>query len=83
MTEAEERKLAADITRGIATGVAVIPVAGPALGAGLNLIATLIEKLGASKAEETLKALVANPAPLITQADLDAQTRAVIDELEG
>ena len=81
MTEAEERKLAADITRGIAGGVAVIPVAGGPLAAGLNLIATLIEKLGASKAEETLKALVSNPAPLITQADLDAQTRSVIDEL--
>ena len=88
MSEAEDRKLAADVTRaiggGIAAGIGVaVPGLGPVLGAGVSLAAKLIEELGVSKAEEKLKALVDNPAPLITKSDLDAQTASVIEELGG
>lgn len=82
MSEAEDRKVAADVIRGIGAGVgmavsAAVPGAGAMFGLGVDLIAQLVETLGVDGAHEALKKLAENPAKLITRADLDAQTAAV------
>lgn len=83
MSEKEDRDTAARIIRAFGAGAEYIPVAGPLISMGLEAVAGLVETVGTAKAEEELRDIVANPARLITKADLDAQTAAIIDELTG
>lgn len=88
MSEEEDRRVAADITRAAGAGIAAVisaipggaPIGAP-IGLGIGLVARLIETLGVGEAEARLRELVNNPAPLITQRDLDEQTQDVIAEL--
>ena len=82
MSEKEDRETAALVIRAVGAGAEFIPVAGPLIKKGLEAVARLVETVGTEEAEKTLEEVVKNPARLITQGDLDAQTQSVIDELE-
>jgi hypothetical protein len=82
------RETAATIIRAIGAGAAAAagafnPGIGITVGAAVELAAVLTTTLGTDSAAATLERLAKNPAPLITQADLDRQEAEVIAELGG
>lgn len=66
----------------IAKGAALLnPLVGSILEGAIELGAHLVEHLGTGGAIARLQELNDDPVKLITQADLDAQTQSVVDEL--
>lgn len=86
-----EREIAASIIRGVAAGAGVIGtvgIANPALSGitkGVELllgfVATLVEKVGVSKAQDVLADLAKHPARPITNEELAEDVARVKREL--
>ena len=86
-----EREVAATILRSLAAGAGVVGTAGAAnpLISGtskgiellLGFVATLVEKVGVSKATDVLADLAKHPARPITNEELDEDVRRVKHEL--
>lgn len=86
----EERKLAADVLNGLAGGLtgigSTVPdatTAGITTGVGgvLKIVAALVSQVGTEHAIHILNNVVDNPARALSNADLDDDVRAVLDEL--